>query len=121
MSEESGDSEEAAILAELKEWGEDNVRRRLASNQLSLAHREPALRWIEGIDRATAEEVERRKDASTAEQIEIDRSTKDAAWAAARAAERAPTAAEKANTRATIALVIAAISIATTIVGIWIK
>jgi hypothetical protein len=28
--------EEAAIRAELKKWGEDNVRRLLASNQLSL-------------------------------------------------------------------------------------
>jgi hypothetical protein len=78
--------EEAAILAELKKWGEDNVRHLLASNQLSVVFHEPALRWIEEIDRASAEESERRKDASIAEQINIARSAKNAAWAAAIAA-----------------------------------
>ena len=48
--------EEAAILAELKKWGEKNVRNLLATNQLSLVYRDPALRWIEEIDRASAEE-----------------------------------------------------------------
>lgn len=115
MSDKPGD-EEAKVLAELKEWGENNVRRLLGPpNQLSSTHCEPARKWIEEIDRASAEEIERRKDASVVEQIEIDRSAKDAAWAATRAAERAAMAAEKANIRATIALVIAAISVATTI------
>jgi CHASE3 domain sensor protein len=114
MSNEPGDDEEAKILAQLKEWGEDKVRRLLASNQLSLTHHEPALRWIEEIDRASAEEAEWRKDAFQEEQTEIARSAKDAAWAAARAAERA-------NIRATIALVIASISIVITIIGFWIK
>jgi hypothetical protein len=115
--------EEAAILAELKKWGEVNVRNLLATNQLSLVYRDPAVRWIEEIDRASAEESERRKDASQVEQAAIACSAKDAAWAAARAAERAATAAEKANTkantRATIALIIAAISITATIIGIF--
>jgi hypothetical protein len=111
--------EEAAIRAELKKWGEENVRNLLATNQLSLVYRDPALRWIEEIDRASAEESERRKDASQVEQAEIARSAKDAAWAASRAAERAATAAEEANTRATIALIIAAISITATIIGMF--
>jgi hypothetical protein len=78
--------EEAAILAELKKWGEDNVRHLLDSNQLSLVYDEPARRWVEAIDRDSAEESERRKNASIAEQIRIARSAKNAAWTAAIAA-----------------------------------
>lgn len=78
--------EEAAILAELKKWGEDNVRHLLASNQLSLVYAEPAQRWIAAIDRSSAENSERRKNASIAEQIRIARSAKNAAWTAAIAA-----------------------------------
>jgi hypothetical protein len=105
--------DEAEILNELKQLGEAEVRHRLATNQFSLAYHPSALRWIEELDRAADEESERRKDASQAEQTEIARSAKDAAWAAARAAE-------KANIRATMALIIAAISIAATVVGIFI-
>jgi hypothetical protein len=78
--------EEAAILTELKKWGEENVRNLLATNQLSLVYHDPALRWIEEIDRASAEESERRKNASQVEQIRVARSAKNAAWAAAIAA-----------------------------------
>ena len=78
--------EEAAIRAELKKWGEDNVRRLLASDQLSLVFHEPARRWIEEIDRASADESEHRKHASQAEQMRIARSAKNAAWSAAIAA-----------------------------------
>jgi hypothetical protein len=78
--------DEAAILDELKKWGEENVRNLLATNQLSLVYRDPALRWIEEIDRASAEESERRKYASIAAQIDIARSAKNAAWTAAIAA-----------------------------------
>jgi hypothetical protein len=112
--------DEAAILNELKQLGEAEVRHQLAAGLFPLSHYEPALRWIAELDRASAEESERRKDISQAEQAEIARSAKDAAWAAARAAERAAIAAEKANTRATIALIIAAISISATIIGIFI-
>jgi hypothetical protein len=112
--------EEAAILAEIKQLGETEVRQLLATNQFTWAYHEPALRWIEELDRAAAEESERRRDASQAEETEIARSVKDAAWAAARAAERAAIAAEKAKTRATTALIIAAISIVATLTGIFI-
>src|ERR1700730_1712488 len=78
--------EEAAIRAELKKWGEDNVRHLLASIQLSLVFHGPALRWIEELDRASAEESEQHKNASIAEQIRIARSAKNAAWTAAIAA-----------------------------------
>jgi hypothetical protein len=63
--------EEAAIRAELKKWGEDNVRHLLASNQLSLVFHGPALRWIEELDRASAEESEQHKNASIAEQYAL--------------------------------------------------
>lgn len=78
--------DEAEILAELKKWGEENVRNLLATNQLSLVYHDSALRWIEEIDRASAEESERRKNASIATQIDIARSAKNAAWVAAIAA-----------------------------------
>jgi hypothetical protein len=98
--------EEAAILAELKKWGEDNVRHLLASHQLSAVYHEPALRWIEEIDRASTEESERRRAASQAEQIDIARSAKDAAWEAARAAKTANTIAITAVVMAIIAIII---------------
>ena len=78
--------EEAAIFAELRKWGEDNVRHLLASNQHSLVYHGPALRWIEEIDRASTEESERRKLASQAEQIRVARRAKNAARIAAIAA-----------------------------------
>jgi hypothetical protein len=76
-----------------------------------------AIRWLAQKD----EESERLRLASQAEQIEIARSAKDAAWTAAEAALRAATAAERANTRATIALIIAAISIAITVASSFVS
>jgi hypothetical protein len=62
------------------------VRRCLNSKLFSMAYDEPARRWVEEIDRDSAEESERRKDSSIAEQINIARSAKNAAWIAAIAA-----------------------------------
>lgn len=63
-----------------------------------------------GADEALARAwLERRNEASCAEQLEIARSAKDAAWAAARAAQTA-------NSKATMAIVIAIISVVITIV-----
>jgi hypothetical protein len=77
---------EAAIIVELEKLGEIEVRRCLNSKLFTLVYDEPARRWIEAIDRASIEESERRKDASIAEQINIARSAKNAAWTAAMAA-----------------------------------
>lgn len=80
------EDDEAAIIVELEKLGEVEVRRCLNSKLFSMAYDEPARRWIEAIDRASVEESERRKDASIAEQINIARSAKNAAWTAAIAA-----------------------------------
>jgi hypothetical protein len=80
------EDDEAAIVIELEELGEAEVRRRLNSNLFSLVYDEPARRWIDAIDLASAEESERRKNASVEEQIRIARSAKNAAWTAAIAA-----------------------------------
>lgn len=109
------ENEDANILAHLKKMGEKQVRLLLSNGSMPLPFHPVALKWLADTD----QELERLRETSKAEQIEIARSAKDAAWTAARAAERAATAAEKANIRATIALVIAAISIAATIIGIW--
>jgi hypothetical protein len=109
------EDEDANMLAHLKKMGEKQVRLLLSNGGMPLPFHPVAFKWLTDID----QELERVREASKAEQIEIARSAKDAAWAAARAAERAAKAAEKANIRATIALIIAAISIAATIIGIW--
>jgi uncharacterized membrane protein len=98
------EDKEAAIIVELEELGEAEVRRRINAKLFTLVYDEPARRWIEDIDRASAEESERRREASQAEQIDIARSAKDAAWEAARAAN-------KANAIAAIAVVMAIIAI----------
>lgn len=65
-----------------------------------------------GATRALAEAwLERRNEASSVEQLELARSAKDAAWAAARAADQA-------NSKAMIAIIMAAISITVTIIGV---
>jgi hypothetical protein len=85
--------EEAAILAELKKWGEENVRNLVATNQLSLVYRDPALRWIEEIDRASAEESERRKNASIDEAM-TGRSETGLAYLSLKSAQNHPIRAE---------------------------
>lgn len=77
------------------------------------------LRTVEWLDRRD-QDVTVRQEAYQAEQIDIARSAKDAAWASAKAAERAATAAEAANIRATRALIIAVVSAVITVLGLWI-
>jgi hypothetical protein len=72
-----------------------------------------AMKWLAEKDA----EDHLRADSARAEEMDIARSAKDAAWVAARAAERAADAADKANARATIALIIAAVSIIASIIG----
>ena len=102
----------AAWRARFEQIGVNQVRSQLPlwSGKIHLA----AIEWLAEKD----QESLRLSESSQAEQTEIARSAKDAAWAAARAAERAATAAEKANTRATIALIIAVASIIASIIGV---
>jgi hypothetical protein len=103
-------------LTRFEEMGEDAVRILAYTQRFTTKNQRLAIKWLAQKD----QESERRREASQAEQINIARSAKDAAWAASSVAERAAAAAEKANIRATTALVIAAISIAATIIGVWI-
>ncbi len=103
-------------LARFEEMGEEAVSILAHTAGFTTTNQRLAIKWLAQKD----QESERRRESSQAEQIEIARSAKDAAWVAARAAERAATAAEKANIRAIIALIIATISIITTITGIWV-
>ena len=92
-----------------EEMGEKKVRLLLETKQLNRTVTLLAVEWLAPKD----QELVRLREASQAEQTEIARSDKDAAWAAARAAQ-------KANTTATIALVIATISAIAAIVSMWI-
>ena len=94
------DSDDVLFLAQIKELGEKEVRRRLEMNGFPLTHYEIARQWIAEID----QEPERRKDSINSR--------------AAIAAERQARAAEIANKRAMIALIIAAASMIISIVAI---
>jgi Arc/MetJ-type ribon-helix-helix transcriptional regulator len=107
-------SQESDWRAQFAQMGVNQVRTQVAGNRYSNDLLRAAIKWLHEKD----QEADRLSDASQAEQTEIARSAKDAAWAAARAAERAAAAAEKANTRATIALIIATVSIIATAIGI---
>ena len=95
--------------------GTDKVRMLVTSGGWPQVIHFPAVQWLSR-NEAASEAI---KEASQSEQISINRSAKDAAWAAATAAERAALAAETANTRANIALVIAAASTMITIIGLF--
>ena len=84
----------------LRPWERRKSGARIATNVYLGATRALALAWLE-----------RRNEASSVEQLELARSAKDAAWAAARAADLA-------NRKATIAMIMAAISIIVTIIGV---
>jgi hypothetical protein len=87
-------------FAEFEALGEEEIRKKVGLGRYSPQHQQAAEEWLRQLDQARSEERERRNDESQSEQIEIARSAKEAAWAAARAAETA-------NKRATIALAIA--------------
>jgi hypothetical protein len=94
--------------------GVDQVRILVNTGGLPTVMLNDARIWVAQHD----EEERLRREFSQVEHVAIARSAKDAAWAAARAAERAATAAEAANKRATIAIIVAAISIAITVMSI---
>jgi hypothetical protein len=94
--------------AGMEQAGVTNVREDLKQGRIPPAYRYSASRWLAEKER----EENLRRDASISEQMELMRR-------ASSAAERQAIAAERANTRATIALVIAIISMAVTIAGIW--
>lgn len=110
------DAEDAASAtnAWLENLGEAQVRLLLTNGGIPQGHHTRAIEWLAQKDRDSKQKIA----AAQADQTEISRSAKDAAWAAAGAAERSATAAERANRRATIAIVVAAMSaLATVAVG----
>jgi ferric-dicitrate binding protein FerR (iron transport regulator) len=107
----------------LELMGVDQVRMHLANNSLPGPMIYEAIQWLAELDGKERSS----KESSQAEQAEIARSAKDAAWAAAHAAERAAAAAERAedtakaaNTRATIAIIVTAIGLVIAVIGVWI-
>jgi hypothetical protein len=87
-------------LARFEEMGEDAVRILVHTRRFTTPNQRLAIKWLAQKD----QESERRREASKAEQLDIARSAKDAAWEAARAAN-------KANIIAAIAVVMAIIAI----------
>jgi|HubBroStandDraft_6_1064221.scaffolds.fasta_scaffold1949551_1 hypothetical protein len=87
-------------LADFERMGEAAVRTDINNDCFPHSVRALAIKWLAQKD----QELERRRDTSQAEQIDIARSAKDAALEAARAAN-------KANTIATIAVAMAIIAI----------
>jgi len=122
----SPESDDLVLLAQLEEL----VRHLQSAAGFPQSSQRTVIRWLAKKD----QESTRFKEASQAEQLEIARSAKDAAWEASDAAERAAitaeraavaverdaTAAEAANRRAAIAIIITAISVAIVRIGVWI-
>jgi hypothetical protein len=96
-------------LAHFERMGEDTVRMHIPAG-FSHSVQALAIKWLAQKDH----ESELRREASQAEQINIARSAKDAAWEAARAAKRA-------NIIATAALAAAAISIIISVISILVN
>jgi hypothetical protein len=94
------------FLARLESYGVTQVRQMHLAGEWAPTLVSTVLSWLSKKD----QEERLRVEDSQADQVEIARSAKDAAWAAARAAERAANAAEIANKRAVKAIIIAAIS-----------
>jgi hypothetical protein len=112
---DSSESDDPVLLARLEELGEVHARILQSSAGFPQTSQRAVIKWLAKKD----QESTRIREASQAEQLEIARSAKDAAWVAARAAERAARAAEAANRRATIAIIIAAASAIIAIVIPW--
>jgi hypothetical protein len=76
------------FFAELEKLGVDEVRVRLATKIYSDVNNKATLarEWLMRKDQSRAAETERKRDDSSAEQIRIARSAKNAAWTAAIAA-----------------------------------
>ena len=87
-------------FSRFEKMGEEAVRLRTLTGGFATTNQRLAIKWLAQKD----QESERRREASQAEQIDIARSAKDAAWEAARAAN-------KANTIAAIAVAIAILAI----------
>ncbi len=100
----------SAVVKDFERAGVAAVRDQLTRGLLDAQTEKVAIKWLQAKEREAT-------DASQAEQLEIARSAKDAAWAAAEAARDAAREAKTANIIATLALIAAAIAIAISIVA----
>lgn len=98
---------------QLEQAGEERVRNALSRGGYAGQHEVFARKWL-------SDAKVRREETASAEQLDIARSNKDAAWVAAEAARDAAREAKSANTIATLALIVAVIAIAVAVVGIFV-
>ena len=97
--------------ARLEEWSEDHIRYLLATRKIRKPEKVAlANAHILRKDQEREDKLERRKEASVSEQMQIAHSAKNAAWASAAAAKSA-------NRIAKVALVVAIVAIGVSIVG----
>jgi ferric-dicitrate binding protein FerR (iron transport regulator) len=102
------------LIRQMEAAGETRVREALMRGGYA-THLKPLVQeWLK-------KEEANRLALDQSEQLEIARSNKDAAWAAAEAAREAARHAKTANMIATLALVAAVIAIAVSIVGLFIS
>jgi hypothetical protein len=80
------DSTETRFRQEFEEAGEDKVRNNLRLGRYNSKSGRYAAAWLAEKDQSRLREQEARKDSSSAEQMRIARSAKNAAWIAAMAA-----------------------------------
>jgi len=105
----------------LEDSGEAQVRLMMHTGSMPVPYNARAIEWLSKKDH----ENQRLSEASQAEQIDIARSAKDAAWVAADAAREAAREAKKANQLAAsanriaaLALIAAAIAIVVSVMGL---
>jgi hypothetical protein len=112
-----------AMFAKYDSMGEDHVRLmvqtplRADANADARAVRGFAVEWLAQFD----QQSRLRSESSQAESLETAKSAKDAAWEAATAAREAAREAKTANIIATLALIAAAIAIAISVIGLFLR
>ena len=103
-------------LRRWEELGPDVVRTMLNTGGIVQALNVGTIEWLAEKDR----EALAKGTAEQQEQLDVAKSSRDAAWASAGAAKRSADAAEGANRRATIALVVAGLSMMVAVCAIYV-
>ena len=95
---------------EFEKLGEEKVRQNLATHVYGEDNTKLAREWLSHKAQQKSEEAQRRSEASSAEEVSIARSAKDAAWESAEAAKMSAKEAMRANTRASLSIVVSAVA-----------
>ena len=101
------------LIKDLESGGEENVRNAFDKGQYRGQTEIVVRNWL-------AQKKAQRLDSVQVEQLDIARSSKDAAWESANAARDAAHEAKKANIIAAVALAVAIIAIAVSVLGVFI-